>query len=120
MATSDTPHDILTVRAERERVCLCPGPVLDERALSQLENEARSLIGRGFRQVTIELRKVETADWTTAATLAAVARFARRSGARLTVRAGSSPAVRELIGAGLMQDLTLDTSAPKAFFDWSR
>ncbi|HEX3833041.1 MAG TPA: hypothetical protein VHW04_13785 [Solirubrobacteraceae bacterium] len=108
------------MRAERERVRLCPGPVLDERALSQLENEARSLIDRGFTQVTVELRKVETVEWTTAATLAAIARFARHRGARLTVVAGSSPAVRELIGAGLMQDLTLDTPAPRAFFDWSR
>jgi anti-anti-sigma regulatory factor len=119
MATTDTPHDILTVRTERERVCLCPGPLLDVRALSQLENEARSLMDRGFTHVAIELRKVETFDWTTAATLAAIARLARRSGVRLTVVAGSSPAVRELIGAGLLQDLTLDTH-PRAFFDWSR
>ncbi|HEY1716240.1 MAG TPA: STAS domain-containing protein [Solirubrobacteraceae bacterium] len=120
MATTDKPaQDILTVVAERDHVCVRPGAVLDDRALSQLEDEARSLIGRGFSHLTVDLRKVETVEWTTAATLAAITRSARRSGARLTVIPGSSPAVQEMLRAGLMQDLTLQTPAQRPFFDWS-
>lgn len=121
MATTDQPaQDTLTVIAERDRVCIRPGAVLDDRALSQLEDEARSLIGRGFSHLAVDLRKVETVEWTTAATLAAITRFARRSGTRLTVIPGSSPAVQELLGAGLMQDLALQTAVQRPFFDWSR
>lgn len=121
MATTDKPaQETLTVIAERDRVCIRPSAVLDDRALSQLEDEARSLIGRGFSHLSVDLRMVETVDWTTAATLAAITRFARRSGAQLTVIPGSLPAVQELLGAGLMQDLTLQTPTHRPFFDWSR
>lgn len=120
MATTDTPTNTLTTLPERERVSLRPGASLDERALSRLEEEARALVERGFAQLTIDLREVETVDWTAAATLAAISRFARQRGARLNVMPGSSPAVRDLVGAGLMQGLVPETARPRPFFDWSR
>ncbi|HEX3833682.1 MAG TPA: STAS domain-containing protein [Solirubrobacteraceae bacterium] len=121
MATADIPtQQMLTVLPERERVCLRPAAVLDSRALGYLEEEAHALATRGFAQMTIDLREVETIDYSTAATLAAISRLARHSGARLNVIPGRSPAVQELLRAGLMNDLAIETPAPRPFFDWSR
>lgn len=121
MATADMPtHNILTVLSEKERVYLRPGPALDPRALSCLEDEARALVTRGSAQLTIDLRKVVMVDSTAAETLAAIRKIARRGGARLTVIPGSSPAVRDLLGDDVLVGLVIETPTPKPFFDWSR
>ena len=120
MATADLHLEpALAILPERERVCLRLGATLDARALSQLEREACGLIDRGFKRLTIELQNVETVDWTTAATLAAINRAARQRNAQLTVIAGDSCAIQELMGAGLLQDLPFATSS-RAYFDWTR
>lgn len=115
-----TSHHRGVAAPERERVCLHPGATLNARALRDLEQEARELIAGGLRQLTIDLRDVRTVDWTTAATLAAISRFAGRNDARLSVIPGRSPAMQRLLRAGLMNDLTLENRARRPFFDWSR
>lgn len=105
---------------ERERVCLRPGAILNAPALRNLEEEARELIAAGVQQLTIDLSDVKTAGWTTAATLAAIGRLARRSNARFSVIPGRSPSIQRLLRAGLMNDLAIGTRAPGPFFDWSR
>lgn len=104
----------------RERVSLHPGATLNARALRDLEEEARELIAGGVQQLTIDLRDVKTVGWTTPATLAAISRFARRNDARFTIIPGRSPAIQRLLRVGLMNDLTIETGAPRPFFDWSR
>ena len=108
------------VLPERERVCLRPGGTLHARALDELERESRGLLERGFTRLAIDLRGVRAADWTAAATLAAISRLTRRNAARLTVIPGSSPAVQQLIRAGLMDGVPMDTVPGRPYFDWSR
>lgn len=121
MAIAESANqDSLMVLGERERVCLRPRVALDAHMLNRLETEAHALIGRGFERLTIDLRDITSVDWTAAATIAAISRFARRSGARLTVIPGNSPAVQLLLRAGLMRGLTIETAPSRPFFDWSR
>jgi MFS superfamily sulfate permease-like transporter len=109
-----------TPRRGGERVVLRPSDPLDAPALSRLEREATELVRRGCGQLTIDLGDVETIDWTTAATLAAINRCARRGGTRVNVVPGNSPAVRQLLSAGPLRNLTVDSTTPTPFFDWSR
>ena len=121
MATADIPtHNVLTVLPERGQVCLRPGPELDARALQCLEDETRALVTRGFAQLTIDLRRVEVVDSDCSAVLTAISRIARHGGARLNVIPGSSRAVQELIRAGGLRDVVIETPTPRPFFDWSR
>jgi len=109
-----------TPRRGDARAVLRPSDPLDARALSRLEREAAELVRRGCAQLTIDLSDVETVDWTTAATLAAINRFARRGGTRLTLVPGTSAAVQQLLHAGPLRHLAVDSATPQPFFDWSR
>ncbi len=84
-----------------------------------LEERCLDLIDHGAGRVVLDLSATELLGPAALATIAAIDRHARHSGARFLIALGNDAVTRTLSRAGLLAQLEVE-GASDTFFDWSR
>lgn len=91
----DHPSGIeIVVTPERDRVVVAPHGDLGARAAAAVEQEVRSLVGRGFGDIVLDTRGLFFVDSHGLDLLARLEAAAIEGGYRLSVRAGTGAATR--------------------------